>query len=152
MTHFRYTWATESLRWRAAISLGKLCPSAIPHPPATDTDLQTDITSILKVMDQASGALDEVERRTDQLNAKLDALLAEGEETRKRVEERKAEDAKAKANGETSATDTTSEKSSTKDSDSKEGEESSKSEKEGESGSDKSEKEEAVIGTAEGSA
>lgn len=47
----------------------------------------------MKVMDQASGALDEVERRTDRLNAKLDAMLAEGEEAAKRLAELKAKGA-----------------------------------------------------------
>ena len=56
------------------------------------SDLSTDIASILKVMDSASSALDEVERRTDSLNAKLDALLAEGEEAQRRLEEAKRKD------------------------------------------------------------
>ena len=43
-------------------------------------------------MDSASSALDEVERRTDSLNAKLDALLAEGEEAQRRLEEAKRKD------------------------------------------------------------
>ncbi|KAI9034434.1 hypothetical protein DFJ74DRAFT_700816 [Hyaloraphidium curvatum] len=58
-------------------------------------NLQSDIASILKVMDQASGALDEVERRTDTLNAKLDEMLREGEEAARRLESAKKEAAEA---------------------------------------------------------